>query len=90
MGFDTKTDWPPDRRSSHNFNTDFELVLSQLRVADVRSEKLVAGEGERSLLDADTTQRLVKTEKTLCSSSYSELWSVRLSENVVVTSVSVY
>jgi hypothetical protein len=41
MGLDTKTDWTIDRRSYGKFGFDFEL--SQLRVAVVRSEKLVAG-----------------------------------------------
>jgi hypothetical protein len=49
--------------------------LSRLRVAVVRSEKLVAEargqfgnpeEGKRPPFEAATKQRLVKTEKTLC------------------------
>jgi hypothetical protein len=49
---------------------------SQWRVAVVGSEKMVAEagvqfgnpeEGERPPLEADTKQRLVKTEKTLCA-----------------------
>jgi hypothetical protein len=48
MGLDTKIDWPPDRRSTHNFNIDFELLLSHLTVAVVKSEKLVAEAGESS------------------------------------------
>jgi hypothetical protein len=53
---DTKTDWPTGSRSKHDFDFNFEL-LSRLRVAVVRSEKLVAEVGKSSETQKKTNVR---------------------------------
>jgi hypothetical protein len=61
MGLDTKTYWLIERQSQCDFDFKFEL-LGQLRVAVVRSEKLVAEAG-----DSSGTQRNVRRWKPLPS-----------------------
>jgi hypothetical protein len=72
MLLDRKTDWLNDRRSWPNFGPE---LLSQLRVAVMRSENLTAEaedisatqrKGNRPPLEDVTNQRLVQTEKTPC------------------------
>jgi hypothetical protein len=64
---ETKTDWPIDRQSQHNFDFDWFIVESVESCSCV----LEAGSWDREQfenppLEAATKQRLVKTSKTLC------------------------
>jgi hypothetical protein len=65
----TKTDWPTDCRSYHNFG--LSGTLSQLRVAGVRSEKLVAETGN---ISGTQRKRKVRCRKPLPSNGY---WRLR-------------
>jgi hypothetical protein len=76
--------WPPACEDVSPEAEEFPL-LSQLRVAVMKSEKMLAEAGggfgdtkeeERPPLKVTTKQRLVKTEKSLVCCSQCDLWSV--------------